>query len=140
MLFLASTVGGVSLIVVATMMVMANAAALPAENMLLARYTPERRHGLAFGLKFVLSFGAAPFAVELASFISEKTGEFQLLYLFLSISALTAFLFALMLPRSSDDHAIVVPASHEPHESREKVLTEPASLPNMGSIDKKSPA
>ena len=38
--------------------------ALPAENMLLARYTPESRHGLVFGIKFVLAFGAAPLAVQ----------------------------------------------------------------------------
>jgi FSR family fosmidomycin resistance protein-like MFS transporter len=114
MLFLAASVGGVLLIVVATLMVMANAAALPAENMLLARHTPEHRHGLAFGVKFVLSFGAAPLAVELASFVSEKTGEFQLLYLFLSISALTAFLFALLLPRSSDEQTLTIRARSAP--------------------------
>jgi MFS transporter, FSR family, fosmidomycin resistance protein len=121
-LLLASTLGGLPLMVVATLMVMANAAALPAENMLLARHTPENRHGLAFGVKFVLSFGAAPIAVELTSFVSEKTGELHLLYLFLSVSALAAFLFAIFLPRS------------------EKRLTDLDALPTMESIDKKSPA
>jgi MFS transporter, FSR family, fosmidomycin resistance protein len=121
-LLLASTLGGLPLMVVATLMVMANAAALPAENMLLARHTPEHRHGLAFGVKFVLSFGAAPFAVALASLVSEKTGELSLLYVFLSLSALAAFVFALFLPRSRT------------------VLTDRPALPTMESIDKKSPA
>lgn len=124
-LLLASTLGGPPLIMVATLMVMANAAALPAENMLLARNTPEHRHGLAFGVKFVLSFGAAPLAVELASFVSEKTGEFFLLYLFLALAALTAFLFALLLPQSGKP---------------DNGLTDPSTLPTMESIDQKSPA
>lgn len=98
LLLMASSLGGVPLVGVATLMVMANAAALPAENLLLARHTSESRHGLVFGMKFVLSFGAAPLAVQLASFVSARTGEFALLYLLLGSFAFVAFLFAAFLP------------------------------------------
>jgi MFS family permease len=99
MLWLASRLGGAALVVVAIVMVMANAGALPAENMLLARYTSERRHGLVFGLKFVLSFGAAPVAVKLVAFVSRETGEVHGIYALLALFAFTAFLFAMFLPR-----------------------------------------
>jgi len=100
LLVIAAESGGVVLLVVAMLMVSANAAALPAENMLLARYTPEHRHGLAFGAKFVLAFGAGPLAVLLVSFVQGSTGEFYWLFIALSGFAVIAFVAATLLPRS----------------------------------------
>jgi len=97
-LWLAASLGGVPLLIVATIMVMAGVGALPAENMLLARYTPESRHGLVFGIKFVLSFGAAPLAVQLVAAISGRTGGFYWVYALLALFALVAVCVALMLP------------------------------------------
>jgi MFS family permease len=84
---------------VATVMVMAGVGALPAENMLLARYTPESRHGLVFGIKFVLAFGAAPVAVQLVAAITGRTGDFYWVYVVLAACALVSVCVALMLPR-----------------------------------------
>ncbi len=117
LLFLASSLGGVTLVAVATLMVMGNTAALPAENLLLARYTPEKRHGLAFGVKFVLFFAAAPLAVQLASWVSARTGEFHWLYVFLGICAATALACAALLPG--------------PGFSSSPVLTDRPVVPNM---------
>jgi MFS family permease len=97
-LWLAASLGGVPLLMVATIMVMAGVGALPAENMLLARYTPESRHGLVFGIKFVLSFGAAPLAVQLVATITGRTGDFYWVYALLAVFALAAVCAALMLP------------------------------------------
>jgi MFS transporter, FSR family, fosmidomycin resistance protein len=97
-LWLAASLGGVALLIVATVMVMAGAGALPAENMLLARYTPESRHGLVFGIKFVLSFCAAPLAVQLVALVSGRTGSFYWVYALLAAFALAAVCAALMLP------------------------------------------
>ncbi len=99
LLWLAASQGGVPLIVVAMFMVMANVGALPAENMLLAAYTPVQRHGLVFGLKFVLAFGVAPLAIQLVAFVAQSTGEFYWLYVSLSICALLALSAAAWLPR-----------------------------------------
>jgi len=98
-LWLASRLGGLALVVVATAMVMANVSALPAENLLLARYTPEHRHGLVFGLKFVLSFGAAPVAVGLVAFVTGRSGGLSSVYVLLSGIAALAFVFAVFLPK-----------------------------------------
>jgi MFS family permease len=105
-LWLAASLGGLPLLVVATVMVMAGVGALPAENMLLARYTPESRHGLVFGIKFVLSFGAAPLAVQLVAAITGRTGDFYWVYALLAAFAFVALCAALMLPR---DHGIPAP-------------------------------
>lgn len=98
LLYLAASAGGLTLLLVCTLMVMSGVAALPAENMLLARYTPEHRHGLMFGLKFVLSFGAAPLAIQLVAFISAGGGGVQGIFVTLAVMALGAWIFALLLP------------------------------------------
>ena len=81
-------------------MVMANASALPAESLLLAHHTPAHRHGFAFGLKFVVSFGAAPLAVALVAFVISRTGELSIVYIILAVFAVTAFVAAALLPPS----------------------------------------
>ena len=110
MLWLAASRGGLALIIVATMMIMANASALPAESMLIARYTPQHRHGLVFGLKFVLSFGAAPIAIQLVSLVSGRTGDFYWLYSILALVALVSFCFAVFLPSERSGTEETAPA------------------------------
>jgi len=90
--------GGIPLIGVAMMAVLLSTAALPAENMLLARYTPAKHHGLAYGIKFVLAFGTAPLALMLVSAIQARTGEFSWLFMILATLAGLAAVAAIMLP------------------------------------------
>ncbi len=97
-LWLAASLGGLPLMLVATVVVVAGASALPAENLLLARYTPARRHGLVFGLKFALGFGAAPLSVQLVAIISGRTGEFYWVFALLAVVVLTAVTAAVFLP------------------------------------------
>ncbi len=99
LLWWAASQAGVPLLLIAKFMVMANVGALPAENMLLAAYTPARRHGLVFGLKFVLAFGVAPLAIQLVAVIAAKTGEFYWLFTLLALFALLALIVASRLPR-----------------------------------------
>lgn len=73
---------------------------IPAESMLIGRYTPSRHHGLAFGSKFVIAFGAGPVAIWLISRIDEATGELTWLFLILAILAAVAALAAMLLPGS----------------------------------------
>lgn len=89
---------GVPLLALAAATVLLTTAALPAENMLLARFTPQRHHGLAYGLKFVLAFGTAPLSIMLVSRIQEVTGEFVWLFLGLAGFAAVATLAAILLP------------------------------------------
>jgi len=98
LLYLAASASGLTLMLASTLMVMSGVAALPAENMLLARYTPAHRHGLMFGLKFVLSFGAAPLAIQLVAYLTGRNGGFHGVFLVLALLALCAWCFALLLP------------------------------------------
>lgn len=106
---------GLPLVVAAGAVVIASQVQIPAENMLLARYTPDKHRGLAFGAKFILSFGAGPVAVQMVAAFYERFGEFQALYLTLAGLALVAFLAALLLPadRKDEPAAAPVPAPAE---------------------------
>ena len=75
-----------------------SAVAGPIENLLIARYTPSRHHGLGFGAKFVVAFGAGPLAVWLISFVHARTGSLDALFLGLAGAACVVFLVALLLP------------------------------------------
>jgi len=89
---------GLPLVAASVLAVTLSVAALPAENMLLTRYTPERHRSLAFGIKFVLAFGTAPLAIELVAAIQERSGEFVWLFLLLAALALACLLAAAALP------------------------------------------
>lgn len=98
LLVLASSLAGVPLLVTATAMVFAGNLQIPAENLLLARYTPGRHRGLAFGAKFILSFGVAPLAVQMVATFYGWGSGFQWLFVTLGGLALLAFAAALLLP------------------------------------------
>ncbi len=101
---------GLPLIGVAVLVVMLTTAALPAENMLLARHTPPRHQSLAFGVKFVLAFATAPLALGFVSYIQEHTGEFVWLFLSLAGVASVAALAALLLPGEARRRPLPAPA------------------------------
>lgn len=82
--------------------------ALPAEAMLIGRYTPSRHHGLAFGSKFVLSFAAGPVAIWLIATIEQSTGGLTGVFYVAAALAAGATLAALLLP--SDRAAKINPS------------------------------
>jgi MFS family permease len=102
MLLAVASAYGLPLVTSVTLAVMLSSAALPAENMLLARYAPRHHQSLVFGLKFVLALGTAPLAISLVSRINEATGGFGQLYLALAGVAALTFGAALALPGESD--------------------------------------
>ena len=97
------------LIFFAIMTVVLSNGPIPAENMLLACYTPRRHRGLAFGVKFVLSFGTGPLALLLVAGIQETTGEFTWLFGMLGGLAAACVAVALFLPGES--RRVPVPAA-----------------------------
>lgn len=99
LLYLAASFSGLPLVVVSIMMVMFSTGALPAENMLLARYAPAKHHGLAFGMKFVLAFGSAPLGLMLVSSVYQASGGFYWLFIALAGSAALCLAAAFLLPR-----------------------------------------
>jgi MFS family permease len=75
-----------------------SSAAGPVENILIARYTPSRYHGLGFGAKFVVALGASPLAILLIAWVRKATGSLELLFLGLAAIAVVTTLVALLLP------------------------------------------
>ena len=80
------------------MAVLFNSSILPAENILLAKFTPEKHHGLIYGVKFIVAFGAGPIAVFLIAKVYEFTSEFSVLFLLSSLTMLLIAILALFLP------------------------------------------
>ncbi|HTH17457.1 MAG TPA: MFS transporter [Magnetospirillum sp.] len=89
---------GISMVALALLAVAGNMAAIPAENLLLAKYTPAKWRGTAFGLKFVLSFGVSGLAVPLVSLIRVASGGFEVLFVLLAGAALVVAAAAALLP------------------------------------------
>jgi MFS family permease len=98
LLAVAAVASGAPLLVTAMLMVTCNTGSLPAENMLLARYTPERWRATAFGIKFVLNFGMAALAVPVVGLVRSTSGDFLLLFAGLAALALAVGAYALRLP------------------------------------------
>ncbi len=88
----------VSMILMAIVMTGLNTATQPAENVLIARYTPQSRRGLIFGLKFVVAIGISSLGVLLEGFMFDLTGNFFWLFLILGGFAVVATAVALWLP------------------------------------------
>ena len=93
-----SSYTGISLILVCFLAVMFNSGILSAENMLLAKFTPQKHHGIIYGLKFILAFGAGPLAVYYVAKVYEFTGEFVILFISCSIITLITSVLAFFLP------------------------------------------
>lgn len=97
-LVLAAQLGGGGLLFAALIMVSANQAALPAENILVARYAPKDWRALAFGLKFVLAFGVSALGVLVEGMIYDATGGFYWLFIALASVAAVGLAAVFLLP------------------------------------------
>ena len=97
-LFLITQIFNLSTITFLFFIVSFNTAILPAENMLLANFAPQKYHGLIYGLKFILAFGSAPVAVLLVSQMFEIYQNFHYLFLLSSSLVLVVFIIVLFLP------------------------------------------
>ncbi|WP_300299433.1 MFS transporter [Ferrovibrio sp.] len=103
-----------ALVPVAALMVSLNVAGQPAENSLLAKYTPPQWRGRAFGAKFVLTLGVSSVGVAVIPVIYRFTGTLDVLFILLAACAAGAGIFALLLPREvKDAEADPVPAPAE---------------------------
>ena len=87
------------LVVATAALVSLNVAGQPAENVLLARYTPLAWRGRVFGVKFALTLGVSSLGVALVPAIHGLTGSLDGLLLALILFAATAAAAASLLPR-----------------------------------------
>lgn len=115
MMLLASRLGGGPVMALALIIVSCQNLQIPVENLLLARFTPGKYRGLAYGAKFILTFGVGPLAVQLVAASYRLTGGFDGLFVVLAGLAGIAFLAALLLPverpaPEMDGDAVAAPA------------------------------
>ena len=97
-LVLALMLYGPVLVPAATLMIALNVAGQPAENSLLARYTPPAWRSRVFGFKFVLTLGVGAIGVSLIPLIYAFTGNLSGLFLLLAAFAAIAAFAAFGLP------------------------------------------
>jgi MFS transporter, FSR family, fosmidomycin resistance protein len=71
---------------------------IPAENALLARYTPAKWRATAFGAKFLLALGVSTIGIKLVAVIYDSTGSFSPLWLTLGGCAAFVAVAGLFLP------------------------------------------
>ena len=71
---------------------------VPAENALLARYTPARWRATAYGAKFLLALGVSTIGIKLVAVIYDGTGGFAPLWLTLAGCAAFVAVAGLFLP------------------------------------------
>jgi hypothetical protein len=90
--------GGYVALLGAILSAVLSSASGPVENILIARYTPSRYHGLGFGAKFVVALGASPLAIMLIAWVHEATGSLDLLFLVLAGVAVAITAVATLLP------------------------------------------
>jgi MFS transporter, FSR family, fosmidomycin resistance protein len=112
-LLVAAALTGWPLLGISIAMVFINVASVPAENGLLAKYTPGNWRATAYGAKFVLALGVSSAAIPMVGYIFDATGSF--FWLFILLGALAAIVFgaACLLPgeRKSAPRAAVPEAA-----------------------------
>ncbi len=86
------------LIAISLAIVAFNSSILPAENLLLAKFSPEKYQSLVYGIKFIVSFTVGPIALIMISRSYDLTGEFGVLYLAFGFVMIIIFLIVLTLP------------------------------------------
>ncbi len=92
------TVTEIPLVLIMMIVVFLSTGALPVENTLLVRYAPSHRHGLFFGMKFLLGFGFTASGIYLSGWIFDLTGSFLWLYGLLVLLASSVAAIAFFLP------------------------------------------
>ncbi|MDP6565506.1 MAG: MFS transporter [Alphaproteobacteria bacterium] len=103
----AFVVFGPAMIPLAAVMISLNLMGQPAENALLARYTPLAWRGQVFGMKFLLTLGISSLGVAVVPVIHAVTGNLDALFVLLGLAALASFAAAAALP---SDRRSPVPA------------------------------
>ncbi len=91
-------ISGYSLVLLCILAAVFNASILPTENLLLGKFTPQKYHGVVYGIKFILAFGSGPISVFLISEIYSITLEFTYLFLINAIMMAIVSIFIIFLP------------------------------------------
>ena len=97
---------GYSIVILCILAAIFNASVLPTENLLLSKFTPQKYHGVVYGIKFILAFGSGPISVFLISEIYSITLEFTYLFLINAIMMAIVSIFIIFLPIQSNQRIV----------------------------------
>lgn len=97
-LFLAGTVDGAAMLVVAVLMMLMVFGQIPLNDAIIGRYTRDEYRARAYAVRYVVSLGVAAVAVPLIAFLHRTTGGFQNVFTVLSLLAALTLAAALLLP------------------------------------------
>ena len=98
MLLLAVMLDGLPVILAAVVVVFLFDIAAPIESLLIARFTPSDRRGLAYGIRNGIAIVAAPLGVQLVAWLFDPASGFRPLLLVLAGLVLIIFATAWLLP------------------------------------------
>jgi MFS family permease len=102
----ACAITGWPVLMAAVLVVFAFDIAAPVENVLIARFSPGHRRGLAYGIRNGIAIVGAPLGVQLVALLYAPGRGFQYLFLVLSGLALLILLAALALPSDRPRKAV----------------------------------
>lgn len=102
----ACAVTGWPILIAAVLVVFAFDIAAPVENMLIARFSPSRRRGLAYGIRNGIAIVGAPLGVQMVALLYAPGSGFQWLILVLGGLALMILFAALSLPSDRSSKAV----------------------------------
>lgn len=94
----AFAISGWAVFPIAVLIVFAFDFAAPIENVLIARYSPGNRRGLAYGIRNGIAIVSAPLGVQLVAWLFDPARGFADLFLVLAAIVAVIFLVALALP------------------------------------------
>src|SRR5690606_28480087 len=108
--WLAASAANMPLVAIMLLAQSATVFSAPAENLLLARYTPGRWRATAYGAKFVLALGVSAAGVPLVGYISDAPGAFWWVFMVLAATSALVALAAMFLPSERRLMAAAAPA------------------------------
>ncbi|MEW6258453.1 MAG: MFS transporter [Thermodesulfobacteriota bacterium] len=68
----------------------------PIQNYMLARYLPDHRHGIGYGIHFCLTFGVGALAAAVSGYLADRFG-LQSVFVFMTGCFLVSLLFSILL-------------------------------------------
>jgi MFS family permease len=98
LLFLAGTMEGIAMLVIAVAMMFVVFGQIPINDAMVAKYTDERWRSRAYAARYVITFGAAAAAVPLVAYLHDETGGFERIFVVLAVFAAGTLLAAFALP------------------------------------------
>lgn len=106
LLFIAGSVENYAMLLVALAMMFFIFGQIPINDAMITAYTDEKWRSRAFGVRYVVSFGASACSVPLIAYVYQVTGDFKYLFFVLAAIACVMLLAAVCMPPQVQKRAI----------------------------------